>query len=449
MTVRTADRLLIALDNGNLTAGESGGIFQATQALIKALGQLDGPEHFLLLADSEKQVEWLEKCAGDNQEIVVRGRRRTSGGRVRYHAVDSSGATVDRIKAAVRPAVHRLRQFIGRFTPQTPRIPMSDGFVESLGCDVLHFPTQAYAVSAVPTVFNPHDLQHLHYPQFWTPWEVARRDLVYRTGCALSAAIVVGSQWSKDDVTRQFGVHPEKVQVIPEGAPGGLKTTPSSEQVEDVKRRHRLPDKYALYPANMWPHKNHVRLLEAIALLRDKADLIVSLVCTGSKNGGAWPRIESTIARLRLEQQVRCPGYVSDSDIRAIQSAAHCLVQPSFFEASSLPMFDAWMDGVPVAAAAATALPEQAGDAALLCDPFDVRSIAEVLEKVWTRTDVRDALKERGRQRVKDFDWVRTAKAYRAVYRRVARAGLTEEDRELLRWNWMIDPQASCLSTTA
>jgi glycosyltransferase involved in cell wall biosynthesis len=300
----------------------------------------------------------------------------------------------------------------------------------------------------VPTVFNPHDLQHLHYPQFWTPWEVARRELVYRNGCALAASIVVGSQWAKADIIRQYRVDPEKVQVIPEGAPGRLRALPTTEEVRQVRECHNLPELYALYPANMWPHKNHLGLLDAIAYLRDNSGLLVHLVCTGSKEGGAWPKVQERISALGLGRQVNCLGYVPDTHIRVIQRAAHCVIQPSLFEASSLPIFDAWLDGVPVGASDVTALPEQAGDAALLFDPLDTRGIADALGRLWTQPELRESLKRRGQRRINDFDWNRTAKAYRAIYRRVARVRLNDEDRFLLKWDWMADPSGERTNVT-
>jgi glycosyltransferase involved in cell wall biosynthesis len=433
----TGERRIRVAINANLTAGATGGVFQMTQALVRALGSLDGPERFLLLASSKDQVDWLEECSGPNQEIVVRGRRNIWGRRVRYHS-DSELRTIgEQVRRFARPAVEFTRAFLGRLTPQAPRLPLSDGFVESLGCDVLHFPTQGFAVSAVPTVFNPHDLQHLHYPQFWTPWEVARREIVYRAGCSLSAAVIVGSQWAKEDILLQYGVDSRKVQIIPEGAPTGLKAQPTESEEREVMARHRLPGLYALYPANMWPHKNHLRLLEAMAILRDERSLRVSLVCTGSQEGGAWPQIRECISRLGLERQVWCLGFVPELDIRVIQKSAHCVVQPSLFEASSLPIFDAWNNGVPVGASDATALPEQVADAALLFDPFDACSIANAWAMLWGHPELRRDLQRKGYLRVSRFDWHRSAKAYRAIYRRVARVDLCEEDRDLLEVNWM------------
>jgi glycosyltransferase involved in cell wall biosynthesis len=138
------------------------------------------------------------------------------------------------------------------------------------------------------------------------------------------------------------------------------------EQVQEVRNRYALPENYVLYPANMWPHKNHVNLLEALALVRDREGLVVPLVCTGSLEGGSWPQVQARLHELGLQNQVHCLGFLPEADLRVIQQDAHCLVQTSLFEASSLPIFDAWMDGVPVACSRVTALPEQVEEAAIL-----------------------------------------------------------------------------------
>ncbi|GAF77984.1 unnamed protein product, partial [marine sediment metagenome] len=111
------------------------------------------------------------------------------------------------------------------------------------------------------------------------------------------------------------------------------------------------------------------------------------------------------------------------------------------FEASSLPIYEAWLEGVPVACANAAALPDQVLDAGLLFDPKSVESIADVMAEIVTKSEVREELRRKGFERLGDFDCERTAKAYRAVYRSAAGFPLTEEDRWLLKWDWMRDPQ--------
>jgi glycosyltransferase involved in cell wall biosynthesis len=181
--------------------------------------------------------------------------------------------------------------------------------------------------------------------------------------------------------------------------------------------------------------------LEAIAQLRDERGLIVRLVCTGSLYDPFQPRIDQRVRELNLASQVKFLGFVPEEELRALYRLAHFLVLPTLYEADSCPIHEAWSEGLPVASSNATALPDQVLDAGLLFDPKDVDSIAEALRRMATEDDLRANLRRLGYRRVMDFSWERTAKAYRAVYRRAANISLSEEDRWLLEWDWMREPE--------
>jgi len=337
--------------------------------------------------------------------------------------------------------VRRVRHRLVVDYRKWPEVPISNGFYESLGCDVIHFLNQMdFVLCALPTVYNPHDLQHLHYPQFWTPSTIASRETIYPAACHFAQTVVVGSQWIKDDVARQYRTNPEKIQIIAEGPPTQSTSEPTSAEIARVKEKYGLGAAFAIYPAVPWQHKNHDRLLEALALLRDTRDLVVPLVCTGSPST-YLPQIEKRVDELQLAPQVKFLGFVPDEELRCLYRLSQFLVLPTLFEASSLPMFEAWFEGVPVASSNATALPDQALDAALFFDPLDVGAIADAIARMATDANLRGELIERGRRRLQDFDRERTAKAYRAVYRRAAGFPLTDEDRLLLGWDWMRHPE--------
>lgn len=428
-------RIAIHID---VTPGLSGGTAQSTQGLIRWLGQLDGPERYVLSAQTPEQAEWISGYRGSNQKVVFS----RSSSRRQWTSSSNGSATAtlrERTKAMLRPSVERIRGLMGRLTPQLPTLPLSDGYYESLECDVVHFPTQPFILCALPTIYNPHDLQHLHYPQFWTPWELARRETVYRGACQFANTVVVGSQWIKDDVVRQYAVSPDKVQIIPWAPPTVQYPAIDTAQFQAIRQRLRLPETYAFYPAVTWPHKNHLRLLDALAELRDKRGLTVNLVCSGAQDE-FWPKIDRRIAELNLASQVKFLGFISEADLRAVYRLAQFLVLPSLFEADSCPIHEAWSEGLPVASSNLTGLPDQVGDAGLLFDAKSVSSIADALQAMSTDAKLRQHLIARGHRRVGDFDWERTAKAFRAVYRRAAHAMLTEEDRWLLSWDWMREP---------
>ena len=150
---------------------------------------------------------------------------------------------------------------------------------------------------------------------------------------------------------------------------------------------------------------------------------------------------------LNLSSQVKFLGFVPEEDLRALYRLAQFLVMPTLYEADSCPIHEAWSEGLPVASSNATALPDQVQDAGLLFDPKDILDIVDALERMATDQKLRDELRERGFRRVKDFDWERTAKAYRALYRRAADRPLTEEDQVLLQWDWLRTPQRTVEAT--
>lgn len=427
--------LRIAINAQLLPCGGSGGVEQALIGLVAALGKLeDGPEQYELIGPWQ-EPDWLRPYLGPNQRIVAGPGQAGPPGRF------------GSLMHALRPLWPILRQArsiwsgLVRSDRWRTEVPMSDGFYERLGCQVVHFPYQRFVVCALPTIYNPHDLQHLHYPEFFTPSAIAWRETTYRAGCRLAHSVVVGSHWVKQDVIRQYRVDPDKVQVIPWAPLSEAYPPPSPTTVQTVKEKYRLQLPFGLYPAVTWEHKNHLRLLEALALLRDQDGLVVRLVCTGTRYPSFWPRIEERLCALDLHGQVQFLGMVPPEHFRSIYRLAQFVIVPTLFEAASAPIFEAWLEGVPVACSTVTSLPEQVGDAALLFDPFSVEAIADAVRRIAADEHLRADLTRKGGRRLQDFSWERTAKAYRAVYRRSARCPLTEEDRWLLSWDWMRSPK--------
>ncbi|NLC72081.1 MAG: glycosyltransferase family 4 protein [Desulfuromonadaceae bacterium] len=459
--MKEKSNLRVAID-AQVLPGTTGGVAQAVMSLVSGLGQLqDGAETYSIIVKSGEQKEWLKPFLGPNQQIVMKSTPPPSGNAILHYEqhrrplpqfLKRSLAPVfpylrylwrlyllKRTSAIGFPVVKCLKKSI-KMPPRCFDVPMSDGFYESLGCQVLHIPFQEFVLSALPTIYNPHDLQHEHYPQFFSSSILEWRNTVYPAGCHLAHTVVVGSQWIKNDVVRCYGVSPQWIQVIPEAAPVQSDTPPAEEFLTGIVQKYGLERPFAFYPAVTWPHKQHIPLLEAIALLRDRFGMVVRLVCTGSRYEPHWPEIQACIDRLNLAGQVKFLGFVPDGDLGAFYHLAQFLVQPSLFEASSLPIFEAWQEGLPVACSNVSALPDQVKDAGLLFDPHRQESIAQAVKKMTLDSNLREELRKRGFRRHKDFDLERTSKALRAVYRRAGGIPLTEEDRWLLDWDWMLDP---------
>jgi len=412
--------LTIALHAELPMDGFAGGIEQFLMSLIGALGQLtDGPERYLLVAmpGNEKR---LAQAMGANQRVTVRAQRPWK---------EAMAQRLGRLAPYVAPWYSRIQFRVRGANAFRPA--QSNGYFESLGCDVVHFPFQHYEITSVPSIYNPHDLQHRHYPKFFTAAEFAQCDVLHATACRQSAAVAAESFAARADIIQQYNIPPEKVVAILRGAPTVFYRNPIPDDMEAIRRRYNLPPRFLFFPAQYWPHKNHLRLLESLARLRDTHGLVANLVCTG-RPAHDWPRVHQQARTLRLDGQVSFLGYVEPSHLRALYRLADFLIFPSLFEGGGFPLLEAFQEGAPVACSTATSLPEYGGDAVLLFDPTSIDAMADAIHQMWSDAGLRQSLRDRGSARAQLFTWEQTARTYRALYRKIAGQKLGSQDADLL-----------------
>lgn len=398
--------------------GEAGGVEQVILGLAHGLSQLDGEsEHYRFLAYSDS-VDWLRPYLGGSTSLLLIDRppllaRRAAFGRA--------------LPAAVRPALQR--GVLPFFTGARPA--QSDGTIERAGVDVVQFPTQMAFATRVPSIYHPHDLQHIHLPQFFTRAERYQRERLYRFFCRQAAIVSVASIWSRDDVIAQYGLPSEKVALVPLAPATRAYAVPTADEVRAFGAARGLPEAFVFYPAQTWPHKNHLTLLEAIATIRERDSIAIPLVSSGRLTEHHH-LLRRRASDLGIADLVRFLDFVNEHELQCLYRLARAVVIPTLFEAGSLPMWEAFLAGTAVACSNITSLPAQAADAALIFDPRDVAQVADAVLRLWTDDALRRDLIARGTARVAAFTWHRTARMFRALYRRVAGRAMTEEDRALL-----------------
>jgi glycosyltransferase involved in cell wall biosynthesis len=297
----------------------------------------------------------------------------------------------------------------------------------------MHFTFQTAFITSIPSVYHPHDLQHLHHPEFFTRAQWRARELEYRAFCSQARMVPVTSRWNRNDLRKHYSLPEDKVVVIPLAPALGAYGPPTQEDMRRTRARFALPERYVFYPAQTWPHKNHLRLVDAVAHLRDTGCANLTLVCSGTRNE-FYPEIERRIRAHRLEESVIFTDFVEPAELNALYRLCHCVAVPTLFEAAGGfgPIAEAFLAGRPVACSSVTSLPDEVGDAALVFDPLDVADIARSIARLWTEDALCQELVRRGRARVARYDWVRTARIFRAHYRRIAGWPLAAEDTALL-----------------
>jgi glycosyltransferase involved in cell wall biosynthesis len=266
-----------------------------------------------------------------------------------------------------------------------------------------------------PRVVTLHDVQHHEMPHLFSRFERRFRVWAY-DGAARDADLVIAlSNHAREGIARHAGVDPERIVVIPHGIdherfrPGG------GDGAAPLVDTFGLPERFLFYPANLWPHKNHARLVEALSRTEDKD---VQLVLSGA-DYGRLDAVEALARRFGVSDRVRHLGFVPGAAMPELMRRATGMVFPSLFEGFGWPPLEAMACGCPVAAARAASLPEVCGDAALLFDPFDVGAIAAAMDRLTTDEELRARLREAGLRRAAGYTWQACAERHAAAYRRV------------------------------
>lgn len=409
--------LRVAIDARSRT-GSTGGVQQFTVGLLHSLRQLAGTdEEYLALSYADDRA-WLAPALGRPVEALdapLPATRRGLSGAVRRAVLERA------------PFLRGVRaRVMSRIADDS--LPQSDGTIERAGIEVMHFVRQAAFLTEVPNIYHPWDLQHIHLPQFFTDDQRRRREIAYRTFCERADRIVAASSWTKADLMTTYGISEERIAVIPVAQDPGAYPAPSQADLAATRLAFGLPDRFLLYPAQTWPHKNHLRLVEAIAQLRDAQATRVNLMMTGFHNDH-YRQIRRLVEHHRLSEQVRFLGYVTPLQLQALYRLAIGMIFPSLFEGWGIPIVEAFQAGTPVACSNATSLPSLVGDAALVFDPNEVESIASAALALWTDESLRGQLVERAFVRVSLFEPSRVAATYRALYRVLAGRPLSDDDQ--------------------
>lgn len=287
--------------------------------------------------------------------------------------------------------------------------------------DLFHSPdfTLPPVRRGTPTLLTVHDLSFVRDPESAAPGLRAYLNQVVPRSVGRATHLLADSQATQADLQELYGVPAERISVLYCGVDPAFQPVTAPAALAAVRARYGLgAAPFILGISTLQPRKNYVRLIQAFARLRDP-DL--QLVIAGGK-GWLFDSIFAEVERLGLRERVRFPGFVADADLPALYSAARVLAYPSLYEGFGLPLLEAMACGTPAVTSTAACLPEVAGGAALLADPFDVEALAEALRQAVQDEGVRAGLIRRGYARAAQFTWPAAAQQLLALYRRLGRA---------------------------
>jgi len=289
--------------------------------------------------------------------------------------------------------------------------------------DIMHFPSFNapifYFGKRVTTI---HDMTPKYFPGHKMNSFIRRKAFaaVFKRSVIASKKIIAVSLYTKKEILSYYHVLPKKIEVIYEGVPYLKKHTPKSGLSKDeFFKKYGITTPYIFYSGVWKHHKNIIGLLNAFKIvLKKHHDLKLVL---GGKEDEFYQEPREVIEKLKLKDNVITPGFIEHKDMGMFLENAEAFVLPSFVEGFGFGPLEALSHGTSVVVSGSGAMPEVLGDAAIYFDPKDPNDIAAKIESILEDQNLRARLLEKGKERLKRYDWESCALETIALYNSISK----------------------------
>jgi len=330
-----------------------------------------------------------------------------------------TGPQTSRPFLSLSPGLYReygspVQSSVWRALYTTPAGIVRQGIDVFHGLDHVGLPPFSKRSKYVVTIY---DVIPLLFPQTFS----LRHRLVVRAAlarvCKQADVVIVLSQATKEDLLQHCRLSEDRVVVIPAACDARFSPAVDQARLSYVRLKYGLPPLYMLFLGTLNPRKNVTTLLQAFAQFHhtQRVAPVVHLVIAGASE---WrtPGMDRTLQRLGLEHVVHFPGFLDEEDLPDLYRGALLFVLPSIYEGFGLPVLEAMGCGVPVVTSNVASLPEVAGDAAVLVDPYDAEGMAAALTEVVHNETLRRVLQCKGIAQAQKFSWATAAQRTLDLY---------------------------------
>jgi glycosyltransferase involved in cell wall biosynthesis len=259
----------------------------------------------------------------------------------------------------------------------------------------------------VPTCLVIHDLAFVHYPEHF----VLSHRLYWRHYSPLfakkAARIATVSTYSKQDISKNYDISPDKIDVVYNGAHDEYRPLTHTER-EDTKTKFADGCEYFVFAGALHPRKNIVGLLKAFVSFKKRQRTNMKLVIVG-RYAWKYEEVEQMRHEMPYKEDVKWVGYMNVDELSKVIGAAYALVYASLFEGFGIPILEAFQCNVPAIVSNTSSMPEVAGDAALLVDPTDPEDIANKMHLLYKDEALRAKLIANAPAQVQKFNWQNSA----------------------------------------
>lgn len=276
------------------------------------------------------------------------------------------------------------------------------------GADVFLSPDGYLSMSTdVPSLPVIHDLNFLHNPSDIPAHHSTYLNQNFPRFAKKATRIATVSEFSKQDIVQHYGIDASSIDVVYNGVSERFRPTPALQQ-NATRQQWTGGAPYFIYVGAMHPRKNIARMLAAYDRFRSTEQSPAKLIMVGNRQW--WTsEMESALQSMTHKDDVIFAGRVAELELQQLLGAAFASLYVSTFEGFGIPIIEAFQADVPVISSNTTAMPEVAGDGALLVNPFSVHDIAHAITQLWNDAHLREALKEKGRIQAKQFTWQRSS----------------------------------------
>ncbi len=261
--------------------------------------------------------------------------------------------------------------------------------------------------SPVPVHTVIHDLNFEHFPEFMPRYARKHFTKCFPQYAKRADRIATVSEYTKQDIVSTYGIPPEKIDVVYNGANELYSPLPADEQ-KNIRKEFTGGAPYFIFVSSIHPRKNLENTLKAFFKFKKDTGSNTKFVIVGSV---MWksPALEKIISGSKYKNDLIVTGHVSVETLHKLIASAEALVYASFFEGFGIPILEAMRCGTPVITSNVTSMPEVAGDAALIVSPHNYEEIADAMKKIFSDNNLKLTLRSKGLARSKEFSWDRTA----------------------------------------
>lgn len=271
--------------------------------------------------------------------------------------------------------------------------------------------------SNVKSITVVHDITPIKFPRLHTFSTRIAFKIFLKFSLKRASKIVADSENTKNDLVRFLDINEEKIKVIYPGIDDVYFKNQSiltEQEVYRVMFKYNIPKKFILYVGTIEPRKNLIALLKVFEELKEEKSIPHKLIIVGKK-GWHYDSFYDLLSKSKYVNEIILTGYVPEEDLRVLYSYADVFVYPSLYEGFGLPPLEAMAHGCPVVTSNVSSLPEVVGDAGLLVDPNNYKSIKDAIIAILENEKLREDLVKKGIQRAKQFTWKKTASELKSL----------------------------------